>query len=122
MSLGRQIPPLKRLKPWRIWRSTSASAWRRGGRGLWWTGYSTDFSWLHVDYPTGDDGWPVEDRGVVSDVPGLYFMGLLFQYAFASMLIGGAGRDAKHVARHILRSPAGAAIQTKSERAASASG
>ena len=35
--------------------------------------------------------------------PGLYFVGLLFQRGFYSMLIGGAGRDAAHIARQIVR-------------------
>ena len=77
-----------------------------GGRVLdvanvvWCTGFRQDFSW--IDAPViGDDGWPIESRGIVPGAPGLYFAGLAFQYAFASMLIGGAGRDAKHVARHI---------------------
>jgi putative flavoprotein involved in K+ transport len=39
---------------------------------------------------------------VVPDLPGLYFMGLLFQRGFYSMLSGGAGRDARFIARHIL--------------------
>ena len=43
----------------------------------------------------GEDGWPVEVRGVSPTVPGLYFLGVPFQYAFASMLVAGAGRDAK---------------------------
>jgi putative flavoprotein involved in K+ transport len=30
-------------------------------------------------------------------------MGLLFQRGFYSMLVGGAGRDADHVARHIVQ-------------------
>jgi putative flavoprotein involved in K+ transport len=67
---------------------------------VWCTGFRQDFSW--IDAPViGQDGWPVESRGVVPEAAGLYFTGLAFQYAFASMLIGGAGRDAKHVARHI---------------------
>jgi putative flavoprotein involved in K+ transport len=77
-----------------------------GGRMLdvtnivWCTGFQQDFSW--IDPPViGPDGWPVETRGVVPETPGLYFAGLAFQYAFASMLVAGAGRDAKHVARHI---------------------
>lgn len=40
--------------------------------------------------------------GVMPDLPGLYFMGLLFQRGFYSMLLGGAGRDARHVAGHIV--------------------
>src|SRR5215203_421301 len=69
---------------------------------IWCTGYTRDYSWLDVPYPT-EDGWPKQDRGVVTEVPGLYFIGLLFQYAFASMLIGGAARDARHVTRHIMQ-------------------
>ncbi|WP_329122654.1 hypothetical protein [Streptomyces sp. NBC_01353] len=55
-----------------------------------------------LDIPvTDDDGWPLEERGVVPSSPGLYFVGLAFQYAFASMLVGGAGRDAEYVVRHL---------------------
>lgn len=70
------------------------------GTIIWCTGFRQDFSW--IDPPiSGDDGWPEEQRGVVPSSPGLYFAGLAFQYAFASMLVGGAGRDAAYVARHI---------------------
>jgi putative flavoprotein involved in K+ transport len=67
---------------------------------VWCTGFRQDFSW--IDLPViGDDGWPLETRGVVPSSPGLYFAGLAFQYAFASMLVGGAGRDAEYVVRHL---------------------
>jgi putative flavoprotein involved in K+ transport len=83
-----------------------------GGRVLdvanvvWCTGFRQDFTW--IDLPvTGDDGWPLETRGVVPSSPGLYFAGLAFQYAFASMLVGGAGRDARYVVKHLCaRTPA----------------
>ncbi|PRZ44384.1 putative flavoprotein involved in K+ transport [Antricoccus suffuscus] len=66
---------------------------------LWCTGFRQSFDW--VDVPVfDDDGWPVENRGV-TESPGLYFSGLSFQYAFSSMLIDGAGRDAAYVVRHI---------------------
>ncbi len=51
---------------------------------------------------TGEDGWPVQANGVVESAPGLNFVGLPFLYSFASMLIGGVGRDAGHVADHIV--------------------
>jgi putative flavoprotein involved in K+ transport len=77
-----------------------------GGRVLdvtnvvWCTGFRQDFSW--IDPPvTGEDGWPLERRGVVESAPGLYFVGLAFQYAFSSMLVGGAGRDAEYVVKHL---------------------
>ncbi len=69
---------------------------------LWCTGFRQDFG--IVDPPvTGPDGWPRDDGGIVAEAPGLYFAGLLFQRGFYSMLVGGAGRDAEHVARHVLR-------------------
>jgi putative flavoprotein involved in K+ transport len=67
---------------------------------IWCTGFKQDFSW--IDLPVvGEDGWPREERGVVPSAPGLYFAGLAFQYAFSSMLILGAGRDAEYVAKQI---------------------
>jgi putative flavoprotein involved in K+ transport len=78
-----------------------------GGRVLdvanvvWCSGFRQDFSW--IDLPaTGEDGWPLEKRGVVPSLPGLYFVGLAFQYAFTSMLVAGAGRDAEYIAKHIV--------------------
>ena len=67
---------------------------------IWCTGFRRDFSWIEGPV-IGEDGWPAQRRGVSTTIPGLYFMGLLFQYAFASMLTGGAGRDAKYVADRI---------------------
>ncbi|RCW40733.1 putative flavoprotein involved in K+ transport [Halopolyspora algeriensis] len=67
---------------------------------VWCTGFRQDFSW--IDLPVVDEsGWPHERRGVAETYPGLYFVGLAFQYAFVSMLIGGVGRDAGYVAKHI---------------------
>jgi len=68
---------------------------------IWATGFRQDFGW--IDPPViGEDGWPLETRGVVQSSPGLYFVGLAFQYAFASMLIAGAGRDAEFVVKHLV--------------------
>ena len=49
----------------------------------------------------GEDGWPAQHRGVAESAPGLYFLGLPFLYAFASMLVLGAGRDAEYVVNRI---------------------
>jgi putative flavoprotein involved in K+ transport len=67
---------------------------------IWATGYRPDYSFVAAPI-TGDDGWPVEVRGVSPTVPGLYFLGVPFQYAFTSMLVTGAGRDAKYVVDRI---------------------
>lgn len=68
---------------------------------VWCTGFRQVFpGWIDVPI-FGDDGYPDEYRGVVDSVPGLYFCGLSFQYAFSSMLLPGVGRDAIHVAKSI---------------------
>ena len=72
---------------------------------LWCTGFGQNFSFIHPPV-VGEDGWPRDTGGVVPESPGLYFVGLLFQRGFYSMLIGGAGRDAKHIAKHILAADA----------------
>ena len=77
---------------------------------VWCTGFGKDLRW--IDLPcAGDDGWPAQEGGAAAGVPGLYFVGLPFLSAFASMLVGGVGRDAAHVARQIAaRAPAGAPV------------
>ncbi len=67
---------------------------------IWCTGFKSDYSWigLPLEY---EDGYPRQYRGAVASHPGLYFVGMLFLHSFSSMLILGAGRDAKRVAQHI---------------------
>jgi putative flavoprotein involved in K+ transport len=69
---------------------------------VWCTGFRPDYSWVRVPFDMGDDGYPVQYRGVVASSPGMYVVGIPFLHSFASMLIGGAGRDAERVARHIV--------------------
>ena len=83
---------------------------------IWATGYRNDFSWLDLPIAVDDHGEPVTDRGIVADQPGLYFVGRPFLYAFNSHTIGGVGRDARHIVRHIAARPllgrsAGARLQ-----------
>jgi putative flavoprotein involved in K+ transport len=68
---------------------------------IWATGWRRDYSW--IDLPIlGDDGWPDEVEGVVASVPGFYFVGLPFQRAIASSLLGGVGRDAADIVDHVV--------------------
>ena len=67
---------------------------------IWCTGFKTDFAWVHLP-AFGDDGRPIQYRGVARSLPGLYFMGLEFQYAAASGVLPGIVRDARYVAQHI---------------------
>jgi putative flavoprotein involved in K+ transport len=67
---------------------------------IWCTGFAPDFSW--IDLPIfGDDGEPIHERGVVTTEPGLYFVGLFFQSAATSSLIGGVGKDAAYIVKVI---------------------
>ena len=84
---------------------------------IWATGFRPDFGWIEAPI-TRADGWPREYRGVVDAVPGLFFCGLSFQFAFSSMVLPGVGRDAAYVARQIHQrattrtdSPAEAAVR-----------
>ena len=47
--------------------------------------------------PLDEHGLPVTRRGVVENMPGLSFVGMPFQYALTSALLGGVGRDAGYV-------------------------
>lgn len=70
---------------------------------IWCTGFRYDFGW--IDLPiVGEDGQPIHRRGVVESEPGLFFVGLRFQYAESSDVLPGVGRDAEYVAKHIARS------------------
>jgi putative flavoprotein involved in K+ transport len=87
---------------------------------VWCTGFRQDLSW--IDLPVlGEDGWPLEQRGVVETAPGLYFVGLAFQFAFSSMLVGGAGRDAEYVVKHLVaRSRTARRAQARAQAGAAA--
>ncbi|EAR26257.1 potassium transporter (Trk family) protein [marine actinobacterium PHSC20C1] len=72
---------------------------------VWATGYRPDLQWI-PDLPRDEFGLPATRRGVVKDIPGLYFVGMPFQFALTSALIGGVGRDADYIARRIADSTA----------------
>lgn len=64
---------------------------------IWCTGYATGFDWIRL--PILDDrGEPRHDRGVIPEVPGLYFVGLHFLTSMASAMVHGVGRDASRIA------------------------
>jgi putative flavoprotein involved in K+ transport len=67
---------------------------------IWCTGYEPGFDW--IDLPVLSKEEPGHERGVVPQVPGLYFTGLHFLYALSSAMIHGAGRDARYIAGQIV--------------------
>ncbi|WP_244481695.1 FAD-dependent oxidoreductase, partial [Bradyrhizobium pachyrhizi] len=66
---------------------------------IWATGYGLDLNW--IDIPLLDaDGAPRHRHGV-SDVPGLYFLGLQWLSKMKSSFLSGVGDDAAVLADHI---------------------
>jgi len=75
---------------------------RRAGIGtvIWATGYQPAYPWLRV--PVLDrHGQIAHSRGVTS-VPGLYVLGLKFQYRRNSSFVDGVASDARFVAAHVM--------------------
>jgi putative flavoprotein involved in K+ transport len=66
---------------------------------VWATGYRPDHSWIAL--PIFDESGLVRHRRGVTDVPGLYFLGLTWQHTRGSALIGWVGDDAEFIAREI---------------------
>lgn len=65
------------------------------------TGFHFDFGW--IDLPVFDErGYPRYERGV-TEIPGLYFVGLHWMHTQGSGLFYGVGRDAEHIVGHLNR-------------------
>ena len=72
---------------------------------IWATGYRPDHSW--IDLPVFDEEGRTRHRRGVSDVPGLYFLGLSWQHTRGSALLGWVKDDAAFIAGRIEAAAAG---------------
>lgn len=66
---------------------------------IWCTGYQSNFRWIEVPVFDGK-GYPEHERGV-TQVWGLYFLGLPWLYTWGSGRFSGIARDAQHLADYI---------------------
>ena len=66
---------------------------------VWATGYRSDYAWIHIPGVVRE-GHVVHQRGV-SEVPGLYFLGLSWQHTRGSALLGFVNEDATYLAEQI---------------------
>jgi putative flavoprotein involved in K+ transport len=66
---------------------------------VWATGYRSDYSWIQLP-DVVREGHVVHQRGV-SEVPGLYFLGLSWQHTRGSALLGFVNHDAAYLADRI---------------------
>jgi putative flavoprotein involved in K+ transport len=72
-----------------------------GGIGavIWATGYGLDFGWIEVPV-LNPQGEPIHRRGI-TEIPGLYFLGLQWLSKMNSSFLSGVGDDAAVLADHI---------------------
>ena len=66
---------------------------------VWATGYRPDHSW--IDLPVFDADGGLRHRRGVTDVPGLYFLGLSWQHTRGSALLGFVEDDARFIADRV---------------------
>jgi putative flavoprotein involved in K+ transport len=69
---------------------------------VWATGYRSDYAWIHIPGVVRE-GHVVHRRGV-TEVPGLYFLGLSWQHTRGSALLGFVNDDAAYLADRIATS------------------
>ncbi|WP_373058634.1 flavin-containing monooxygenase [Zunongwangia sp. H14] len=65
---------------------------------IWATGYRPNFSWIE-DLELNKDGYPKHHRGI-SNIEGLYFIGLPWLHTRGSATLGGIKKDAAYLAEH----------------------
>lgn len=68
---------------------------------IWCTGFRAGFEW--IDLPVLGEHEPLHERGIVPSQPGLYFVGLHFEYALSSSMVQGVSRDAARIVQAIIR-------------------
>ena len=66
---------------------------------IWATGYGVDFGW--IDIPVLDERGEAVHHNGISEVPGLYFLGLQWLSKMNSSFLSGVGDDAAVLADHI---------------------
>jgi putative flavoprotein involved in K+ transport len=66
---------------------------------IWATGYRPDYAWIEL--PVFDPDGRLRHRRGITDVPGLYFLGLTWQHTRGSALIGWVKDDAAFIADQI---------------------
>ncbi|MDQ3858482.1 MAG: NAD(P)/FAD-dependent oxidoreductase [Actinomycetota bacterium] len=66
---------------------------------IWATGYRPDYAWIEL--PVFEEGGRIRHRRGVTEVSGLYFLGLTWQHTRGSALIGWVKDDAEFLAHQI---------------------
>lgn len=67
---------------------------------IWATGFESKYPWLEIEEVFNEKGNIIHFRGV-SNIKGLYFIGLPWQHRRGSALMQGVGFDAEFIAQHL---------------------
>lgn len=67
---------------------------------IWATGFNTIYPWLKLKEVFNEKGEIIHTRGV-SNIKGLYFIGLPWQSRHGSSILQGVGYDAKYIVNHL---------------------
>jgi putative flavoprotein involved in K+ transport len=67
---------------------------------IWATGFTREYPWLQIDGVFNEDSKEIHNRGV-TNIEGLYFIGLPWQYRRGSSLLQGVGKDAEYIVSKI---------------------
>jgi putative flavoprotein involved in K+ transport len=81
---------------------------------VWATGYRPDYAWIHIPSVVRE-GHVVHRRGV-TEVPGLYVLGLSWQHTRGSALLGFVQEDAAYLADRIAQQHAATAAQAGAQQ------
>jgi len=85
---------------------------------IWCIGFAPDFRWLDAPVFSGR-GHPVHERGI-TQVPGLYFVGLPWLHTWGSGRFSGVARDAAFIVEHIAGRERAGAVPVRPPAAARA--
>jgi putative flavoprotein involved in K+ transport len=66
---------------------------------IWATGYRPDYAWIEL--PVFDPDGRLRHRRGITDVPGLYFLGLTWQHTRGSALLGLVAADARYISEQV---------------------
>lgn len=66
---------------------------------VWGSGFATDYGW--IDLPIADDGGRIRHTRGVTEIPGLYLLGMRWQHTRGSALLGFVRDDAAYIAERI---------------------
>lgn len=94
------LPPLERVEG-------QDAIFKTGGQlkimaVIWATGFANDFSWIDIPELFDVHGNPKHRKGV-SNVPGIYFLGMDWQRSRSSSLIAGTERDARYIIKRMFK-------------------